>query len=240
VDRVRTAVKGPSPGAVSQDGRAAYNAPALVQGTAPVSEQRRLRIGIAGIGAGLALLTIGVLWAHFTGLPSTDEVGRDLYSWVPRCLPFEGQSCWVLETTGQIVGLIGSQILMAAIVYGWVLGRPLTWGTASVAAFLFTVEMIVLFGVIPNQWLTIAQGDLEWTGQKIWFTLPKWLVLNNEVSISYGVLKDLISGGYSALMLVAIAVGAYRIQERSKRAASAAPPPPELSSYGRPLIKGSR
>jgi hypothetical protein len=95
--------------------------------------------------------------------------------------------------------------------------------------------MLILFGVVPNQWLTLTQGTFEWTGQKIAFTLPTWLMLNNEVSISYGAIKDVVSGTYSALLLVVIAVGAYQIQERAKR--PKAPPPPRFSTYGRPLVK---
>ena len=202
-----------------------------------MSEQRRLRIGVAGSGAGLVLLAVGILAAHFTGLPGTNAVGQEIYPHIPRCL---GDACWILPTFGQLIALVGSQVLLAAIVYGWVLGRPLTWASATVAAMVFTVEMLIVFGVVPNQWLAIAQGDLEWTGQKIWFTVPKWLVLNNDVGISYGALKDVISGGYSALMLVVVVVGAYRIQEHTKRGETAPTPAPPVSAYGRTLVKGGR
>jgi hypothetical protein len=144
----------------------------------------------------------------------------------------------MLPTGGQAIAFIGSQLLLAGIVFGWIIGRPLTWARASVAAFLFTVEALLLFGVVPNQWLTLAQGTFEWTEQKIAFTLPTWLTLNNEVGISYGAIKDIVSGGYSAVVLGVIAVGAYQIQERAKRGDQ--PPPPQVSAYGRPMVKGSR
>lgn len=202
-----------------------------------MTEQRRVRLGIVGVIAGLLLLVLGILMAHFTGLAETNDVGQEIYPKIPRCLPFEDgpAKCWILPTTGQIIGLLGSQVLFAAIVFGWVLGRPLTWSRATLAAFIFTTEMLVLFGVVPNQWLALTQGTFEWTGQKIAFTLPRWLMLNNEVSISYGVIKDVVSGGYSALVLGAVAVGAYRLQERAKKAD--VPPPPRFSSYGRPLVE---
>lgn len=202
-----------------------------------MTEQRRVRLGIAGAVVGLVVMAFGILMAHFTGLSETNSVGQEIYPHIPRCLPFESDpaKCWLLPTTGQIIALVGSQVLLAAVVLGWVLGRPLTWARATLGAFVFMVEMLILLGVVPNQWLVLTQGTFEWTGQKVAFTLPSWLMLNNEVSISYGVIKDVVSGGYSALVLVVVAVTAYRLQERAKKAD--VPPPPRFSTYGRPLVK---
>ncbi|MBU1227265.1 MAG: hypothetical protein KJ698_08660 [Actinobacteria bacterium] len=207
----------------------------------PVRDQRRINLGMAGVGAGLVLLTLGVLIAHFTGLSPTNQVGQEIYPHIPRCLPFETSgSCWMIPTIGQLIGLLGSQILLGAIVFGWILGKPLTWAAATVAAAIFTLEMLILFGVVPNQWLALTQGTFEWTGQKIAFTIPSWLVLGNEVSISYGVIKDVVAGGYSAGLLGAVAVTAYKLQERAKKPAAAATPAPRLSSFGRTIVKGER
>ena len=215
--------------------------PALDQDHTLRSDRRRTRIGFTGIAVGLVMLAAGVIVAHFTALPAEDSVGRSLYPHIPRCLPFENPgSCWLIPTAGQVIGLVGSQVLLAAVAYAWILGRPLTWARASVAAFLFTVEMIILFGVVPNEWLALTQGTFEWTAQKTALTVPRWLVLNNEVTISYAVIKDLVSGGYSATLLIALAVGAYQLQERAKRAGSAPTPPARVSSYGRTLVEGRR
>jgi len=215
--------------------------PTLEQDPTTVRDQRRFKIGVAGFGAGLALLVFGILVAHFTGLSETNNVGQEIYPHIPRCLPFESAgSCWIIPTTGQLIGLLGSQILMGAILYGWILGKPLTWATATVAAAIFTLEMLILFGVVPNQWLSLTQGTFEWTSQKVAFTLPSWLMLGNEVGISYAVIKDLVAGGYSAGLLGAVAVGTYQVQERAKRRGSAPVPPPRLSSFGRTIVKGER
>lgn len=205
-----------------------------------MTDQKRQRIGVVGIIVGFALLALGVLVAHFTHLPLKDEVGRELYPFIPRCTFLESDpaTCWMIPTLGQLTAFIGSQIMLAGIVFGWIYRRPLTWALATVAAFLFTVEMIVLFGIVPNQFLALAQGTLDWSNQKIFLTIPRWLVLNNDVSISYAVLKDLISAGYSTTLLVAIAVGAYQLQERAKKAGQ--PAPEVLSTYGRPVVKGSK
>jgi hypothetical protein len=204
-----------------------------------VTEQQRVRLGVTGIIAGLGALLFGVFMAHFTGLPETNGVGQEIYPHIPRCVGIgldEDFGCWMLPTLGQSIGFIGSQILMAGLFVGWIWKREMTWARATVAAMLFTVEMLLLFGVVPNEWLALTQGNFEWTSQKVWFTLPKWLVLNNDVSISFGVVKDAVAGGYSAVLLGAIAVGIYQVQERAKKAG--APKPQPVSPFGRPLVKG--
>ena len=91
---------------------------------------------------------------------------------------------------------------MAGVTYGLVYQRPLTWARASIGASLFVSLMLILFGIIPNEWLTLTQSTLEWTPQKTFFMLPSGLVLNNEVSISYAAVKDMIVGGYSVVVLI--------------------------------------
>lgn len=182
-------------------------------------ERKRLRIGVAGIGIGLILLTVGVLMAHFTGLPETNDLGRDIYPHIPRCLSIENAgACWVLPTTGLFIGFIGSQILLAAIAYGWILGRPLTWAGATVGAMILTLELIILFGIIPNQWLVLTGETLDW-----------------------GVIRVLGVAGYGAVMLGVITFAAYKLQGQAERLpADGPPPPPRLSHYGRTIIKGER
>lgn len=203
-----------------------------------MTEQQRRKWGIAGVVAGGAMLAVGVLVAHFTGLPELDSVGREIYPSIPRCAPWENDpnTCWMIPTAGQGLAVLGSQILMLGVVVGWIWDRELTWALATVGAFLFTLEMLILLGIVPNQWLNLTQGTLEWTEQRVAFTIPKWLVLNNEVAISYGVFKDAVVGGYAAGVLGAAAVTAYQLQERARRRGE--PKPPVFSSYGRPVVKG--
>ncbi len=210
-----------------------------------MSEQTRKRLGITGIVVGFAMLLGGSLLAHFTGLPETNSLGQEIYRHVPRCAWFEpvltDEACWVIPTSMQLLAVIGSQLLFAGIVIGWIIGKPMTWARATVAALLFTVEMLIIFGVVPNEWLALTQGTFEWTSQRIAFTIPRWLVLNNEVAVSYGAIKDIVSGGYSAVMLGIVAVTAYQLQERAKKAKQkAAKPEPKISTFGRPLVKGER
>jgi hypothetical protein len=205
-----------------------------------VSDRLRKRLGIAGLVAGSLLVAGGIAIAHVTGLPVRDSVGREIFPHIPRCLWFETDpaACWVLPAVGQSIAFVGSQIALAGIVIGWIFDRPLTWALATLAAFLVTLEMIIIFGIVPNEMLAVAQGPLEWTDQKIAFTIPPWLVLNNDVSISYGVITDMIVAGYTTTMLIVIIVGAYQLQEWNKRRGQ--PKPPTTSLYGRPVVRGNR
>lgn len=203
-----------------------------------MTEAQRQRIGVIGFAAGAVLFFVGVLAAHFTGLPETNNVGQEIYPHIPRCAWFESEPCWMIPIASKTLAFLGSQIAIAAYVFGWIWKRPLTWARATIGAFLFTLEMIVLLGIVPNEFLGLTQGTLAWTDQKILITIPRWLVLNNEVSISFAAVKDAVTAGYSTTVVIAVAVGAYQLQERAKRADQ--PKPQVLSSYGRPLVKGER
>jgi hypothetical protein len=87
--------------------------------------------------------------------------------------------------------------------------------------------------VIPNQMLTLAQGPLEWTGQRIFLTIPPVLVLGNELTITYETLKDMVVGGYAFtnLIVIAIVMVVWQNYYRSKDE----PKPTRISEYGRPI-----
>jgi hypothetical protein len=193
---------------------------------------RRYQLGgIAAIVLGAVVAVVGALIAHFTGLPETDALGRDLYPAIPRG--------WLAVVVGQIISLTGTCLFLAGICFAFVYKRPLTWARAAIGAFVFVSVSMILFGIIPNEWLTLTQSVWEWTPQKIAFTVPSWLVLNNEISISYAALKDIVSGTYSIVVLAGMAVVMYQWQEHQKKAESA-PPAKPVSTYGRPLTKVER
>ena len=192
-----------------------------------MTDQKRLRLGIAAIAAGLGLLTVGVLWAHFTGLSDVNQFNEPIYEHIPRG--------WVWESIGQIIALTGGQIAMVGVVVAFVWERQLTWARASIGAAIFVLQSIIIFGVIPNEWLTLTQSTLEWTPQKIAFTVPRALVLNNEISVSYAVVKALVSAGYSTTALLAWPAVMIWWQKR-EQAKKDGPPPVEISAYGRPMV----
>ncbi len=194
-----------------------------------VDEGTRTRLGIMAVIVGTAVFTAGILGAHFTGLPEQSNLGVDIYPDIPRG--------WVYVIGSELVALIGSQVIIAGIVLAWLYERPMTWARATVGAMIVTLESLVFFAIVPNEWLNLTQGTFEWTSQKIAFEIPSFLVLNNEVAVSYGAIKDAVSGGYASGVLGLVIVGAYQYQVRSQRARTEAKPQP-VSVYGRPIVKG--
>ena len=97
---------------------------------------------------------------------------------------------------------------------------------------------MILWAIIPSEWLNLTQGPLGWTRQDILFTIPPILVLNNPIDISLAVVKDAIVGGYHIFSLVIVLWFALKIQNwgkvEPKQDDSMAPSP-----YGRPLRKGA-
>lgn len=196
------------------------------------AEIRKLqRIGYGLLALGSVVAIVGALFAHFTGLSEFDDLGREIYPSIPRG--------WLYELIGQLVSLGGTLMVVAGITIAFVYKRPLTWARASLGALSFVSLMMILFGVIPNQWLTLTQSVWEWTPQKILVTIPPALVLGNELQISMSALKDIISATYVMIALGAVAVTMYRYQEMQK-AGEKAPPPAPVSEYGRPLSKVTR
>lgn len=193
--------------------------------------RKLLRAGIGLIAVGSVIAIVGALFAHFTGLPELDDLGREMYPSIPRG--------WVYETTGQLISVVGTLMIVAGIPIAFVYKRTLTWATASLGALSFVSAMMILFAVIPNQWLTLTQSVWEWTPQKILVTVPPALILGNEVQISMAALKDIISAGYVTILLGVVAITMSRYQQMKDKAATA-PPPAPVSEYGRPLTKVSR
>lgn len=207
----------------------AYNDESAIDelpGGRTVTDQQRLRLGLAAIAGGLAILTLGVMWAHFTELSPVNQFEEPIYEFIPRG--------WIWTTIGQIIAITGAQIAMIGVVVAFVWERHLTWARASIGASIFVLQAIIIFGMIPNQWLTLTQSQLEWTPQKIAFTLPRLLTLNNEVTISYAVIKDVVSAGYASTALLAWPFIMVWWQKR-ELAKKDGPPPVEISAYGRPM-----
>lgn len=172
-------------------------------------------------------MLLGSVFVHAAESPVTDAFGNELYAYVPRG--------WAWVTLGQIVALGGVLLMMAGITFALVYDRKLTWARASIGAAMYVSLMLVLFAVIPNQWLTLAQSELEWTPTKILVTIPPALVLGNDLSISYDALKDMISGAYAVIALILVAITMVKWQDRSKEKAKPAAKPTPVSKFGRPM-----
>lgn len=195
------------------------------------AQKRYLRVGIILMLAGSALAIVASLAVHLIGLPEFNSFGVEVYPAVPRG--------WVPNLLAQTIALSGVLVVLAGAGLGFLYQRELTWARATIGAFLFTSLMMILFGVIPNEFLTLTQSTLDWSGLKAWITIPKPLVLGNDVTISAAAIKDIIGQGYVVTLTAGIVITMWKWQERSKRLAEEGPPP-EVSEYGRPLTKVER
>ena len=147
-----------------------------------------------------------------------------------------------------MVAFVGSLVLtivMLAAVYWYAqrrpIGAPLSWGDAMLSAtFLFFLAFWA-YGVVPHQWLTYADNELNWRSDAILIGPGATFLQDFPVAVNKQVIRDLI-----AVLIYGVFLGAHvwlgsMWQNRAKvRAAKKA----ELeagttTSYGRPLVKGS-
>lgn len=194
-----------------------------------LSDSRRNKIGAGMLIAGLLGLVLGVIWIHWSSL--TADVTVDYLNWWPRGTIWKGLG-YLIVLGATTLALVGASFL-------WVLNRKMTWATATVAAMITWIALVFYFGMVPSEWLNYAQTDLDWSSQRIALTLPPFLVLNNDVSISWAVVKDSISMGYHLVMLGLAAVLALQIQKIKEGRPASAAPVEKKSPYGRPLVRES-
>lgn len=201
-----------------------------------LDQKQRARLGAAALFIGTLMLAVGVIVAHYAAFPETELIDGaevplqvDYLGWIPRG--------WQWVTLGQLIAFGGSQLMVVGALFMWFIGRKLTWARATFGAFIAWIELVLYFGVVPSEWLNLTQGPLEFTAQRIAFTIPKWLVLGNQVDISFSVIKDAVSGGYNTIMLGAAIFFAYKIQGWGKPQ-PVKPGEEKQSVYGRPLVKG--
>ena len=114
-----------------------------------------------------------------------------------------------------------------------------TWGEAMFFAMIVFFMMFWVYGVVPHQWLTWADNELNWRADKLFVgpgeilkpqTQGGW----NPITITYVVVRDLI-----AVLIYGVGLGGNivlwgRWQNRGK---ADAVPEAERSTFGRPLVR---
>lgn len=203
---------------------------------AELSDSRRKTIGAGLLVAGLLGLVIGVIWIHWSSIPQTELVDGvetpvvvDYLNWFPRGVIWKG--------IGYLIVLGATTLALVGATFLWVLNQSMTWARATVAAFIAWIALVFYFGIVPSEWLNYAQTDLDWSSQRVAVSIPPFLMLGNEVDISWAVVKDLISANYHVVMLVVAAVLAIQIQ-KMKEGRPAEARVEKVSPYGRPLVRG--
>jgi hypothetical protein len=199
-----------------------------------LSDGRRKAIGWPLLLFGLVLLVISVLWIHYTSIPPEEDGG--IFDWVPRSVAGSYSVLW--KGSGYLTVFAASQFMLVGALFVWVLNQKMTWARATFAAFLTWIELVIIFGIVPSEWLNFAQTELDWSAQRVALTVPPFLVLGNDVDISYAMVKDSISMGWHIFTLGAGAILAIQIQKIKEGRPPSAEKPEPKSPYGRPLVPG--
>lgn len=136
--------------------------------------------------------------------------------------------------TSLVVALLGN---VAIVLYSKrrAPGRYLTWGEAMLAATFAFVLFNLWYGVVPHQWITLADKEWGWRSDRILhgpFGIfePQRFV---PFTISYQVLRDII-----VTLIYGVALGLHvfhwvQWQERAKPKPVIVP----TTTYGRPLAR---
>jgi hypothetical protein len=139
------------------------------------------------------------------------------------------------------VAFTGSLLVAIAMAAGVVVyakrrpvGTPLSWGEAMAAAMYCTFGMFWAFGVVPDRWLTYAQGSLAMRSDAILAGPGStgWLK-DIPIVISKGVVADIVATMiYGAATTGVVALWAVWQGRGAKKSDEV-----EKSTYGRPLVK---
>ena len=142
-----------------------------------------------------------------------------------------------------VASLIVTFVIVGAIV-AYQKRRPadqvVTWGEAMVGSVVVFFLMFWVYGVVPHQWLTWADNELNWRVDKI-FVGPGGILESQQdggwspIRINYVVVRDLIA---VSIYLVFLGGNIWMWAAWQKRGEKQnADKAPERSTFGRPLVK---
>jgi hypothetical protein len=140
-----------------------------------------------------------------------------------------------------IVAFLAAVLLtVVAIPYGKrrPIGSPLTWGQAMLAATYVFAVFFLAYGIVPHQWLTHEQNQLNWRADRIWIGHNSAAeVLSTPLmpfDVTFQALGDIIVVGIYGFFL-SLQIFIFSWWQNRGRAKPAAELP--TSTYGRPLVR---
>jgi len=140
-----------------------------------------------------------------------------------------------------ITAFVGTVILtLVAIPYGKrrPVGSPLTWGQAMLAATYVFAVFFLAYGVVPHQWLTHEQNQLNWRADRIWIGHNSAAeVLSTSLmpfDVTFQALGDIIVVVIYSFFL-GLQIFIFSWWQKRGRAKPAAELP--TSTFGRPLVR---
>lgn len=118
-------------------------------------------------------------------------------------------------------------------------GAPHTWGEAMFGAMIVFFLMFWVYGVVPHQWLTWADNELQWRPDRIFYGpgdifKPEaeggWL----PFTITYEAIRDVI-----AVLIYVVALGAniWLWSVWQNRGKADEEKTPDRSTFGRPIVR---
>ena len=115
-------------------------------------------------------------------------------------------------------------------------GRYLTWGEAMLAATFAFLLFNLWYGVVPHQWITLADTEWGWRSDRIFYGPFDIFQPNRFVpfEISYQVLRDIIVTVIYGVGLTLHVFHWVQWQNRSKPKPAVVP---ATTTYGRPLAR---
>ena len=158
--------------------------------------------------------------------------------------------------TSFLVSLLVTGFMVAVIVFVGKRrprGTPVTWGEAFVGSVWVFALFLMIYGVVPDQWLRWADGGLKWRSDSIGIPVGPFHFLGNDENVLFGdgitfygrgrilvskeVLRDLIASTF----YIIFGLGQIFLWLWWQRRGTGKPATPELetSAYGRPLVRGS-
>jgi hypothetical protein len=114
-------------------------------------------------------------------------------------------------------------------------GQYLTWGDAMVSASYIFFLMFWVYGVVPHQFITWADGELNWRPDRLIAGPGEFITEYVPVDISYQTIRDLIVVGIYGIAIAGnVWLWAWWQKRGQKKDET-----PEIaaSDYGRPLVK---
>ena len=145
-----------------------------------------------------------------------------------------------------MVALVASLLITILLIAGIVwyarrrpVGAPLTWAEAMLAGTYGFFLAFMAYGIVPHQWLSLAENEWSWRGDRIVVGPARFLEPVPSggwfpVTLTYRVLSD----GVAVLIYVlAVAAHIYLFAMWQDRAKAKPTTAPVRSTYGRPLVK---
>lgn len=112
--------------------------------------------------------------------------------------------------------------------------QPLTWGESFVAAtWVFTIFLLI-YGIVPNQWLLWADNELQWRRDEFFFGEGIEFFGRGRIMIPKEVVRDIVA---SVIYVVFGLAHIFMWLWWQKRGAKKPSTDVETSSYGRPLLR---